>query len=154
MEYMRLNKKNMAVFIEELGKKCGVWGPVKEGGQVKFAPISNAADIDLHGFKNSTMSPKEIFFPQSEIMLSFRREGDGANIYRDEQSVSSKKAIFGIRPCDARAFRTLDMIFKNDQFTDNYWLSKRNAITLVGLGCKEPCGTCFCTSVNSHPFDE
>ncbi|HMK61031.1 MAG TPA: 4Fe-4S dicluster domain-containing protein [Dissulfurispiraceae bacterium] len=154
MEYMRLNKKNLAVFIEELQNKCEVWGPVKQGEQVKFAPISGAADINLDGFKNTTMSPKEIFFPQSEIMLSFRREGEDANIYRDEQAMPSKKAIIGIRPCDARAFRILDMIFKNDQFADNYWLSKRDAVTLVGLGCTEPCGTCFCTSVNSHPFDE
>ncbi len=154
MEYMRLNKKNMAVFIEELRNKCEVWGPVKQGEQVKLAPISGAADINLDGFKNTTISPKEIFFPQSEIMLSFKREGEDANIYRDEQSLPPKKAIIGIRPCDARAFRILDMIFKNDQFADNYWLSKRDATILVGLGCNEPCSTCFCTSVNSHPFDE
>ncbi|MGO9380110.1 MAG: 4Fe-4S dicluster domain-containing protein [Dissulfurispiraceae bacterium] len=144
----------MALFIEELKKKCEVWAPVKAGEQVKFAPISNASDINLEGFRNTTMSPKDIFFPQSEIMLSFKREGEEANIYRDEQSVPSKKVIFGIRPCDARAFSLLDMIFKNDQFTDNYWSSKRDAATIVGLGCKEPCSTCFCTSVNSHPFDE
>ena len=154
MEYMRLNKKNMAVFIEELGRTCEVWGPVKEGEQVKYAPVSNATDMALDGFKNSTMSPKEIFFPQSEKMLSFQRSGEGANIYKDEQAQPSRKAIFGIRPCDARAFHILDMIFKNDQFTDNYWFSKRDATTLVGLGCNEPCSTCFCTSVNSHPFDE
>ena len=154
MENKILNKKDTAVFIEALNKQCKVWGPVKQDKQVKFSPISKADDMALEGYSNSTMSPKEIFFPQSEIMLSFKRSGEDANIYKDEEKKQSGKAIFGIRPCDAKAFSLLDRIFTNDQFTDTYWTSKRDAVTLIGLGCNEPCSTCFCTSVGSHPFGE
>jgi sulfhydrogenase subunit beta (sulfur reductase) len=154
MEYKILKKSNTAVFLKELEKRYKVWGPTKDAKQVKFGAVATPEDMFLDGFKNSTMSPKEIFFPQSEVMMTFKKSGDDANIYKDAEQKPSPRVVFGIRPCDARAFSLLDRIFKNDQFTDNYWFSKREATTLVGLGCNEPCAACFCTSVNSHPFDE
>ncbi|MGO9612737.1 MAG: 4Fe-4S dicluster domain-containing protein [Dissulfurispiraceae bacterium] len=154
MKYKLLKKNDFAAFLGALKERYKILGPRSEGKQIKFAPISDAGLMCLDRFQNSTMSPKNIFFPQSEIMLSFRKSGEDANIYKEAESNLSAKAVFGIRPCDARAFFLLDMIFKNDQFTDTYWFSKRDATTLIGLGCNEPCSSCFCTSVDSHPFGE
>ena len=154
MKYKILNKANVDKFMEQVGQKCAVWGPRKEADKVKFGKVGNSGDMYLNGYRNTTMSPKNLFFPQSETMLSFKKSGEDANIYKGVDGKPSEKAVFGIRPCDAAAFALFDKIFKNDQFTDTYWFEKRDATTLIGLGCNEPCSTCFCTSVNSHPFDE
>jgi ferredoxin len=154
MEYKILKKNNVDTFIGELKKKYKFWGPKKKGKQITFGEVSELKDMCLEDFTNSSMSPKGIFFPQSETMMSFKKSGEEAKIYKDATISPSQKVVFGIRPCDARAFSLLDIIFTNDQFSDNYWVSKREATTLIGLGCNAPCSTCFCTSVNSHPFDE
>ncbi len=152
MEYKILDKKNTQKFFDEIGKKCRIWGPVQQGDQFKFAPVSKASDMDLEGFGNTTLSPKEIFFPQSEIMLSFRRSGEDADIYKEPADKPADKVVFGIRPCDAKAFALLDRIFTNDRFSDTYWVSRRDATILIGMGCNEPGSTCFCTSMGAHPF--
>jgi ferredoxin len=154
MKYKILNKTKVDQFLEEVGKKCAVWGPKKEADKIAFDRIKDAKEMHLDGYMNTSMSPKNIFFPQSETMLHFMKSGEDANIYKEVEKKPAAKAVFGIRPCDAAAFALLDKIFRNDQYTDTYWFEKRDAATLIGLGCNTPCSTCFCTSVNSHPFGE
>jgi hypothetical protein len=59
-----------------------------------------------------------------------------------------------MRPCDAKALRLVDVNFVNPEFKDPWWARRLESLTLIGLGCKEPCSTCFCTSVNCGPFNE
>jgi len=63
-----------------------------------------------------------------------------------------KQLLFGIRPCDARAMAILDMTFE-DAYKDPYYLEKRRNAVLVGLGCTNPCESCFCTSMGTSPTD-
>jgi ferredoxin len=44
--------------------------------------------------------------------------------------------------------------FDNPEYQDPWWVKRFEATTLVGLGCSEPCATCFCTSVGGGPFSE
>ena len=46
----------------------------------------------------------------------------------------------------------LDMTFE-DAYEDPYYLSRRKDTLLVGLGCTNPYDSCFCTSLESNPFD-
>lgn len=154
MAEMILKKQDMAAFTAEINKGYEFFGPVKNGKQLEIARINDVSDMVLEGYRNTNMSPKNYFFPQSEELMAFKKYGDDANIYKDSLKEIAQRVIFGIRPCDAKAFSVLDKIFKNDQFIDNYWFSKREKSVMIGLGCNMPCSTCFCTSVNSHPFGE
>ncbi len=154
MAEMILEKQDMAAFTAEINKGYELFGPVKNGKQLEIARVNEVSDMVLEGYRNTDMSPKNLFFPQSEEMMAFKKYGDDANIYKDSLKEIAPRVIFGIRPCDAKAFSVLDQIFKNDQFIDNYWFSKREKSVMIGLGCNMPCSTCFCTSVNSHPFGE
>ncbi len=154
MEYAILHKKDMGAFMDALAKKYQLLGPVSTGRQIKFAPVSVPGDMCLDLYTNSAMSPKELFFPQSETMLTFRKSGKDAFIYKESVNKPLPTAVFGIRPCDARAFALLDRIFVNDKFSDTYWTVKRYATVLIGLGCNEPGTSCFCTAVKANPFDE
>jgi sulfhydrogenase subunit beta (sulfur reductase) len=61
----------------------------------------------------------------------------------------------GIRPCDAKAMTFMDMIFCQDDYTnDVYWRDKRDKTLLISLACNDPCPTCFCKSVDCGPHDE
>jgi ferredoxin len=153
MEYM-LKKKDWNGFLDAVKKRHALWGPRRQGGQVAFGPVAHLDSAGLDAFDNSSLSPKEIFFPRSEIMLTFRKSGEDANIYKEVTERPSPRLVFGIRPCDAGAFSLLDRIFGNDLYSDTYWFAKRDATTLMGLGCSRPRSTCFCTSVGSHPFAE
>jgi ferredoxin len=63
-----------------------------------------------------------------------------------------RSVVFGIRPCDAKAFQLVDVNFNTPEYQDPWWIRRRQSITLVGMACTNPCSTCFCTSVGSGPF--
>jgi len=151
-----LKKSDLAEFVESLAGEfpAGVLGPVlKDGKMVLAAAAPEEFRLD---FQNTTLSPKDLFFPQSEKMLEFDATpgGEGAFILEDVKEKPQRRLVLGIRPCDAKAFAVLDTIFTNDQYRDPYWADKREATTLIGLACNDPCATCFCTSVDTGPFYE
>ncbi|MFH1139403.1 MAG: 4Fe-4S dicluster domain-containing protein [Pseudomonadota bacterium] len=149
-----LKKSDLTEFVKSLTGDYEVLAPVQDGPNVKFAPVADGGF--LLEYQNTTMSPKDLFFPQSEKLLVFslNKEDQDAFIMKEPEGKPGKRVVFGMRPCDAKAFFVLDKIFKNDQFTDPYWQEKRDATVIIGLGCNTPCPTCFCGSVNCGPFHE
>ena len=52
-------------------------------------------------------------------------------------------AIFGVRPCDVRAFDVLDRVFLSEP-ADVYYAARREHGIVVSLACHEPEDSCFC----------
>jgi len=104
----------------------------------------------LDWYRNTTISLRNNLQPPFEEMFSFNQEdADGYHLEvpaRDEQ----KQLVFGIRPCDARALTIVEKTFK-DGYEDPYYLARRSNTVLVGLGCSNPCESCFCTSLGINP---
>ena len=77
-----------------------------------------------------------------------------AHIVKETPKDYFPQAIVGIRPCDAHAFEIVRPNFDNPEYRDPWWIKRYESTTFVGLGCNEPCSTCFCTSVGGGPFSE
>lgn len=147
---MIISKKDLAGFLDGLLGEYEVLAPVKQDGNVDFQKINSGEQAYLQ-YSNSKKPPKGILFPQSEKLFCYETTQDGVKV--EESYDDAKKVIFGIRPCDAKSFTMLDSAFKNDQYEDPYYYKRRENSVVVGFGCNQPCGTCFCTSVGSGPFD-
>jgi ferredoxin len=155
MKVVKINKEKFSDFLSKLRDSYEIYGPVRQAGVVHFMPIEDASQVDL-SFQNSRLSPKSLFLPQSELMFEYSLAPgtDETNILKEVARGYSPRAVIGIRPCDARAFRLVDVNFDTPDFRDPWWVEARHATTLAGLGCTKPCSTCFCTSVGGGPFDE
>ncbi|TEB08799.1 4Fe-4S dicluster domain-containing protein [Pelotomaculum propionicicum] len=147
---MLISKNDLPVLLDRILGEYEVYAPVKEHGKVEFKKISSGTQVCLQ-YSNSQKPPKGILFPQSEKMFCYETVQDGVRV--DEICDCSKKVIWGIRPCDAKSFTILDDAFKNEQYRDPYYYKRRENTVIVGFGCNRPGATCFCTSVNSGPFD-
>jgi ferredoxin len=148
-----IKKTELADFVDRLMEKHRVYAPVRQQDMTDFQEISTADQVDL-SFANTTLSPKSIILPQSEVMFEFNldRTSEQAGILHEIETDHFPRIIFGIRPCDAKAFHLLDLNFNTPSQRDPWWVRRRQITTLVGLGCNTPCPTCFCTSVGSGPF--
>lgn len=145
-------------WLERLGGVTGdykVFVPVKDGDFHTFAPIENGKKPDF-SYQNTRLSPKSLVYPQSERMFEYSmdKQEEDAFILKEAPKDYSPQAIVGIRPCDAQAFRIVRINFDNKEYRDPWWVQRFESSVLVGLGCNEPCPTCFCTSVGGAPFDE
>ena len=71
MKWKIIEKNKLPVLIGELAKEYEVFAPVKEKSIVSFEKISseNQAYLD---FRNTKKPPKEVFFPQTETLFTYK----------------------------------------------------------------------------------
>ncbi|MFW9781101.1 MAG: 4Fe-4S dicluster domain-containing protein [Candidatus Heimdallarchaeota archaeon] len=111
----------------------------------------NPDDIVLD-YLNSKVPPKEILFPKMEVLFEYKTDGKDVTEIIERTDLDEKNIIFGIRPCDAHSFVLLEDFFAFGEFQDEIFLKKRENSTIIGIGCNNPRTTCFCTSLEGHPF--
>lgn len=146
---MIIKKNELAALLADLSKNYRVYAPVVKGDDTFFEVISPESELSLGASPKKPV--KEILFPQSEELFNYSVDNEGV---RMESALDDTKTVaFGVRPCDAKAMALLDNVFHNDQYQDVYYLSRRNNTIIVSLGCNQPASTCFCSSVNSGPFN-
>ena len=151
MASKKIGKKDIGKLLSQWGQEFTVFVPSKEGDSSKMARWDGTDTSFLEWYRNTVIPPKACLFPPMEEMFRFHKDKDGYQLEvpaLDKQ----KQLIFSIRPCDANALAILDKVFE-DAYEDTYYLSRRKNTLLVGLGCINPCESCFCTSLGSGPFD-
>jgi sulfhydrogenase subunit beta (sulfur reductase) len=150
-----IKKEELQDFLKSLKKTYEVFVPVKEKDFYRFNPLTDDNNGDLN-FNNTRLSPKSLFFPQSERIFEYTldEESGDAHIVKESPKDYPSTVIAGIRPCDAKALRLVNVNFNNPEFKDPWWVNRLESMTFIGLGCNEPCSTCFCTSVGCGPFNE
>ena len=138
---LKLNTSRLKELFKAISENQALYLPVNNGGQANFGRYSEDALVCIDKLKTSK-SAKDLFFPQSEKLMTFKMEGKEISLTEEEYS-KEKFVIFGVRACDARSFEILDRVFLSEPF-DPYYKARRENGTIVSLGCSEPDETCFC----------
>ncbi|MCX7031497.1 MAG: 4Fe-4S dicluster domain-containing protein [Spirochaetes bacterium] len=142
-----LEARNFAALVEALRRAARLFAPVADpAGGTMFAEVSAATDIALVP-ANTRLSVKSVFFPQREVLLSFKDSGLDA-----VPAVDGSIVVLGARPCDARAMTWMDGVFGGGGREDPYFIERRRGAVVIARACDEPCATCFCTSVGGSPY--
>jgi sulfhydrogenase subunit beta (sulfur reductase) len=157
MSDIYISKEKFPASINMLMSSYRIFGPVRDDRSHELNELKElkaAEDADLQ-YRNTRLSPKGLFHPQSERMFQFSlaKDDPDAGILKEAPKDFSDRIILGIRPCDAKAFQLDDKNFDTATYRDPWWVKRRESTILVGLACNNPCSTCFCTSVGTGPFD-
>jgi ferredoxin len=148
-------KDKLSFFKAAAGSGRRFIAPAEVDGHLRMTEVE--PEKVASDYLNTYLSPKGVFFPQTEKMMAFHKDaakGD-AFVYKPVGLDNVKPAVlFGLRPCDARGLDISDKVFQNDRFTDPYWKTKYEATVKIGLACQAPGPDCFCTAVGGSPFGE
>jgi len=144
------------LFSDKLGTCVERWksagktviGPVQRANISVYAPIENAAELEL-GIVLPDRSIKELFFPQTEPMLRYTIKKDAINT-AECLPPAAPRIIFGARPCDASGMAIDDPLFGWD-YKDEYWFIRRNESVIVTIACTKADDFCMCTSLKQGP---
>ncbi len=147
--YIIQNNKLKQTLID-WSAKFDVFAPQQVENYSQYQPINPEKELILSDIHNTRFPPKAFFLPQSEVMLKFNAK---LNKLEDYIPKPKPRILFGIRPCDAKAIILLDTVFCTEEYHDPYWKNKRDATIIIGMGCNDPCQTCFCTTVGGSPFN-
>jgi ferredoxin len=148
MAESKIAKKQLPQFLTAVSADYALYGPRAEDGIVTFGSIGSAEELMLD-YRNSTISPKELFLPRAEVVYEF----DGQN-FVNETMPDEKRVIFGMRPCDCRALTLLDRNFDTERVKEPFYVARRQNTVVVALGCNRPLSSCFCTTVGGDPFGQ
>lgn len=147
-------EKEWLAALHNLGSRYRIYVPAGDGNFHSFKALSevNKPDFD---YLNTRLSPKSLVYPQSEKMFEYAVEPSAAeaDMLQETPKEYPPQAIVGIRPCDAHAFQITRRNFDNSEYRDPWWVRRFESTVLVGMGCSNPCATCFCTAVGGGPFD-
>lgn len=129
-------------------KENAVYAPVKEGKISNYKVWNEGSDVCLTDL-NTVKSPKDIFFPQSENLVAFKRNEKKIDIV-ENRDPSEPTVVFGVRACDVKGFEVLDKVFLAEP-VDTYYAERRNKVAIVALACGAPEETCFCQTFGIDP---
>ena len=150
MEKRLLKKEELTGIIGKLSEAAPVYAPMPTGEFILFQAWQKG-DALLTDFGNSRDVPKQFFFPAREEIMKYHREGQDM-IFACAEKPAGKLILFGVRPCDARSFYLLDMLFDQEQYQDPHYIDRREKTTVIALACVHPpYATCFCTAVEGSP---
>lgn len=115
--------------------------PIENGGQCLFERWSQSSSVCLTCL-NTVKSAKELFFPQSENLISFKMSGKNIDLIEDRDP-AEPFVVFGVRACDAKSFEILDHVFLSEP-VDTFYQSRRENGVVITMACNEPEEMCFC----------
>ena len=139
---------NINSLFEEIAKSQQLFMPVDTNdGSAEYKKWEKGTEWSSK--LNTSRSPKDFFFPQTENLMEFKRSGKSIEII-DTRTAKEDFVVFGVRACDAKAFEILDRVFLTEP-RDSYYASAREHGTIVTVACGKPSETCFCTAFGIDP---
>jgi len=152
---IKIKKNELSELIKHLSDKYRVFAPVIDGKKTSFKKVESASEI-VDSILNTDFSPKNIFFPQAEVL--FQYDENGIKVPPEKEKPI---AVWGMRNCDAKSLQMLNKVFgkahqipDNKMYNDPYWKQKYDSCLIFSLACNDPISSCFCNWFGAGPFDQ
>jgi len=149
-EFKILKYSDLSKLIERFHSQgFPVLAPVHKGKIVEIEYVETLDSIALDVLL-STQSAKKAAFPKVEKVLDYKLNKTGIVQNPVDPGNWKETILFGVRPCDASGFKSLDAIF-GDNPKDQFYLKKKEKTTILSFSCPTADEYCFCTSVGGGP---
>ena len=133
----------LQTLFAEIAKEAKLYMPVDcADGSATYGEWSEG--VEWSSALNTTKSPKDFFFPQTEDLMRFKTEGKNIEVI-DVRKESEDFVVFGVRACDVKSFEILDRVFLTEP-RDSFYAMKREHGIIVSVACTKPAETCFCST--------
>ena len=139
MLYRVIDASEVGQLIEAFMESYEVVAPVEGPNGLDFDVIVSPGEVVLD-YVETTVSPKKFFLPPEEELFRFDALTNEVLPTRIE---FPKRVIFGMHSCDINALNRLDLVFKDCDHPDPYYVARREATIIVGISCM-PGENCFC----------
>ncbi|MDI6725536.1 MAG: 4Fe-4S dicluster domain-containing protein [Smithellaceae bacterium] len=126
----KIEQGRLCELVAALLERGELYAPVRDDRGVNFQSIGESTEVTLD-FYNTLLSPKSVFFPQSEDMIAYRlgkREPTALAL----PLPATPTVLLGVRPVDAKSFLLMDELFLGGGIPDPYWQARREQTTVIG----------------------
>lgn len=139
----KISKDKLGLLFALISENAPLYLPVQKNGQSDFYRWSEGTEYCESELKTAK-SAKDLFFPQSENIFSFKKK-DGRFVVETNEKSFESFVLFGVRGCDLKGIEVLDKVFLADP-VDEFYAAKRASGVVVTTACSKPEETCFCSA--------
>jgi len=148
--------RDSAIIYEELTSTADLpmgWTDEQTNGTYR---LKSRADNAVFGWSVGPHSWKKFLFPPIQKIFATHKSTKGIDLpnsktHKTQETVSTRYAFFGVRPCDLQAITIQDKVFLGGPFIDPVYERKRTGNFIVAVHCGQAGGTCFCASMGTGP---
>lgn len=126
-----------------------LYAPALESGTLNFKVITDINEV-VTDYIQTAQSAKAVVFPKVEKLLEYERKEGNLVVHDVKVDTFPETVLFGVHPCDAAAFASLNSIFTWDT-EDVFFTTRLKKMTVIGLSCIKADNACFCTSIGLNP---
>jgi sulfhydrogenase subunit beta (sulfur reductase) len=142
------DKAGLQKFYEEIIGKFETYAPREKFGKYDYKRVSKLDECDPDSPIETTMSIKPLFFPKTAKVMKFKEDNTGTIVSEtDEDSLTGKRVILGVKHCDARGLQVLDQVYNWDYIDTDYQKRRENTV-IISTRCDKAGIQCFCTSLD------
>ena len=135
-------------FYEALVNTMETYAPVEKFGRYDFKKVATVDECDPDSPIAATQSIKPLYFPRSAKVMKYTATSAGTEVSEtDGDPLAVKRAVIGVKHCDARGLQVLDKVYNWDYIDTDYQQRRLNTI-LVSARCDRAGTHCFCTSLD------
>jgi len=147
----KLTDESLAGLFEALRKDGRrLLAPVDADGRTELGEVEVPAQV-AKNYIQTILSAKEVVFPKVERLMTYTL-APGQVELKDAEPRAMPTVLFGVRPCEAKAFAALDAVFNWDT-RDRFFNARLANMAVIGVSCTQADDACFCTSVGGGPGD-
>lgn len=140
----------VGAWIGKLAETRPVLAPqLDASGRAAILPVEDPAAVDM-GLDCRRSSVRGLWMPQTEVLFRYRVTPEGPEI-QPAPRASRAGVAFGVRPCEAAAFRRIAKVLRGGVKPDPLGIESEDLV-LASLYCASPRRGCFCAQVGS-PVD-
>lgn len=113
--------------------------------------LEKTASTSYFAWANGAQALKPLTFAPRETLWRAERDAAGKLVFNEVVAKSAKTAVLGVRACDIAALQKQDRIFLHDQYRDDNYAARRQALFLMAVNCNQPAAACFCVATGDGP---
>jgi sulfhydrogenase subunit beta (sulfur reductase) len=132
-------------FLDALAQEMELYVPKMSGAHYVYNRYDSSAKVPIEFNNIRTCTPaKEFLFPLRELAAVYPQPFEPGNI--------KPFAVFGLKQCDLRSIEILDKVFKEAEYEDPLYVSRREKMFIISSDCTQPADSCFCNVLGGKPF--
>jgi ferredoxin len=132
-------------FLDAIADKMEIYIPKKNGEHYVYDRYDPSAKKPIEFNNIRACTPvKEFLLPACEFAAVFPKP--------DAPEKPKPFAVFGLKDCDLRSIKILDMVFTDEDFRDQLYMNRRENMFIISTDCTESGPSCFCNLFDRQGF--
>jgi NAD-dependent dihydropyrimidine dehydrogenase PreA subunit len=143
-----ISNENLTNLLGTLQNDYSVFVPNKINENRSFTGFQNSDDSRFVVGEVRTVEPLKIFYLRSRERVA---EGFGDEV---PQTRGKPYCIVGAKACDLKGFKVQDRVFKEDEYTDPFYMRDREENLIISADCTCAIDTCYCLALHVEPWPQ